>query len=112
MLDTTRHLHFTHSFERFAVRLNDLLINARLHQSALPPELLDEIAYTTGELTIVLMNHSGSKEEVLVKEVLSQAQTLRQHLRSKQLEGEQIIQAFDPFRQKIERLLSESKLAA
>ena len=112
MLDTSRHLHFTSSLARFALRLNELLSSARLHQSGLPPELLDEIAYTTGELTIVLMNHDEHQEEGLVKEVLSLAQTLRLHLRSNQLRGEQVVQAFDPFREKIEMLLNGRRRAA
>jgi hypothetical protein len=66
----------------------------------------------TGELTIVLMNHDDHNEEGLVKEVLSLAQTLRQHLRSNQLGGEQLIQAFDPFREKIDNLLVGHKKAA
>lgn len=112
MLDISRHLHFTKALERFSARLNELLASARLQQSSLPSELLDEIAYTTGELTIVLMNHSGEEDRELVKEVLSQAQQLRQRLRSNQLKGEQIIQAFDPFREKIDALLGGHRQAA
>jgi ABC-type Mn2+/Zn2+ transport system ATPase subunit len=112
MLDFSRHLHFTHSLERFSLRLNELLASARQDQAALPPELLDEIAYTTGELTIVLMNHDGYQEEELIKEVLSLAQALRYHLRTNQLTGEKIIQAFNPFREKIDLLISVGKQAA
>lgn len=112
MLDTSRHLHFTHSLEHYSLKLNELLSSARLQHTNLSPELLDEIAYTIGELTIVLMNHSGCEEEELVKEVLSQAQTLRQRLRSAQTHDEHIMQAIDPFRQKIGLLITESKQAA
>lgn len=112
MLDTSRHLHFTHSLEHYSRRLNDLLQSARLHPTNLSPELLDEIAYTIGELTIVLMNHSGCEEEELIKEVLSQAHSLRLRLRSNLSGNEQIMQAIDPFRQKIGLLITESKQAA
>ena len=113
MLDTSRQLHFTRALETYSKRLNELLTSTRLHhQSNFPPELLDEIAYTTGELTIVLMNHDDDQEEGLIKEVLTLAQTLRQRLRSDQLKGEQVVQAFDPFREKIHRLLSGYKRAA
>lgn len=112
MLDTSRQLHFTRALENYSKRLNELLTSTRLPQTTFPPELLDEIAYTTGELTIVLMNHDGYQEEGLIKEVLTLAQTLRQRLRSDQLKGEQIIQAFDPFREKIHMLLSGYKRAA
>lgn len=112
MSNATRQLHFTHALESFSARLNELLLNARPDQSNLPPELLDEIAYITGELTIVLTNHDSLHDEGAIKEVLTLAQTLRQHLRSNQLKGEQIIQAFDPFRDKIQRLLGRDKMAA
>jgi hypothetical protein len=112
MSNATRQLHFTHALELFSARLNELLLMVRPYQSNLPPELLDEIAYVTGELTIVLTNHDGHQEEGPIKEVLDLAQTLRRHLRSNQLKGEQILQAFDPFRDKVERLLGRGKMAA
>jgi ABC-type Mn2+/Zn2+ transport system ATPase subunit len=112
MPDATRQLHFTHALERFYARLDELLASARLHSASLPPELLDEIAYVTGELTIVLTNHDGHQEEEPIKEVLALAQTLRRHLRSNQLKGEQIVQAFNPFREKIDKLLGGHQKAA
>jgi hypothetical protein len=112
MYDAARQLHFTHALERFSTQLNELLLSVRSCQSSPPAELLDEIAYVTGELTIVLTNHGGYQEEDSIKEVLSLAQTLRQHLRSNQLKGEQIIKAFDPFREKISKLLGGHKKAA
>lgn len=66
----------------------------------------------TGELTIVLTNHDGHQEEEGIKEVLSLAKALRQHLRSNQLGAEQIVQAFDPFREKMDKLLGGHKKAA
>jgi hypothetical protein len=112
MPDIARQLHFTHALEHFSLKLSELLSSARLHPSNLTPDLLDEIAYVTGELTIVLTNHDGCREAELIKEVLELAKTLRQHLRSNQLRGEQIIQAFNPFREKIDRLLVGQKKAA
>jgi hypothetical protein len=112
MTNTSRHLHFTYSLEHYSGLLNELLSSARLHQTNLPTELLDEIAYTTGELMLVLMNHDEYQEEGLVKDVLTLAQTLRQHLRSNQLKGEQVVQAFEHFRQKIDLLIFGQKQAA
>lgn len=112
MSQAARQLHFTQALELFSSRLNELLLSARSFKSNLPAELLDEIAYVTGELTIVLTNHDGHQDEGPIKEVLNLAQSLRQHLRSNQLRGEQIIQAFDPFRNKIEQLLGRGKMAA
>ena len=111
MTDIARQLHFNHALEHFSVRLNELLSSVRQPPASLPPELLDEIAYVTGELTIVLTNHDGCQEES-IKELLALAQTLRQRLRSNQLRGEQIVQAFNPFREKIDKLLDEHKKAA
>ena len=112
MLDTARQLHFTHALEHFSAKLNDLLLSVRHHPLNLTPELLDEIAYVTGELTIVLTNHDGHQVEESIKEVLSLAKTLRQCLRSNQLKGEQIVQAFNPLREKIDKLLVGNKKAA
>lgn len=62
----------------------------------------------TGDVLI----HDGHQEEESIKEVLSLANTLRQWLRSDQLMGEQIIQAFNPLREKIDKLLVWDKRAA
>jgi hypothetical protein len=112
MSDTARQLHFTHALEHFSSKLSDLLSSVRRHPPTLTPELLDEIAYVTGELTIVLTNHDGHQEEEPIKEVLSLAKTLHQRLRSNQLKGEHIVQAFNPLREKIDKLLVEDKRAA
>jgi hypothetical protein len=112
MLDTARQLHFTHALEHFSAKLSELLTSLRHHPPNLKPELLDEIAYVTGELTIVLTNHDDHQEEESIKEVLSLAKTLRLRLRSNQLKGEQIIQAFNPLREKIDKLLVGHKKAA
>lgn len=112
MLDTARQLHFTHALEHFSSKLSDLLSGVRHQPPNLTPELLDEIAYVTGELTIVLTNHDGHQEEESIKEVLSLAKTLRERLRSNQLKGEQIIYAFNPLREKIDKLLVGHKKAA
>lgn len=112
MQDKARQLHFNQALEQFSVKLNELLSAVSLHSTTLPPELLDEIAYVTGELTIVLTNHDEHKEEESIKEVLSMVQALRRHIRSDQLRGEQIVQAFDTFREKIDKLLNGHKKAA
>jgi hypothetical protein len=109
MLGTARQIHFTHALEHFSTKLGELLSILRCHSSNLTPELLDEIAYMTGELTIVLANHNGHQEEESIKEVLLLAKSLRQRLRSDQLKGEQIVQAFNPLREKIDQLLVGQK---
>ena len=70
MSDAMRQLHFSHALERFSARLDELLLSARPYQLNLQPELLDEIAYVSGELTIVLTNHDRDEEES-IKEIVS-----------------------------------------
>ena len=112
MFDTARQLHFTRSLEHFSKRLDELLESARLHQSQLPPELIDEIAFTTGELMLVMTNYPGHHEDELVHEVLSHARSLRERLRVGQPQGDQVRKDCDSFRQEIAQLVRDSKKAA
>jgi hypothetical protein len=110
VFDTARQLHFTRSLEHFSARLEELLERVRSHQAPLPPELLDEIAFTTGELMLVLTNHSS--EDASIQEALSHAKNLREHLRVDQPQGEQVAKDCDSFSQEIAQLLINSKKAA
>lgn len=110
MFDTARQLHFTRSLERFSVRLEELLDCARLHQGPPSPELLDEIAFTTGELMIVLTNHSS--EDTSIQEALSHAKSLRERLRFDRTQDELVAKDFDSFRREIAKLVADSKKAA
>src|SRR4051812_9044141 len=111
MFDTARQLHFTRSLEHFSTKLEELLEHARLQQSSLPPELADEIAFTTGELMIVLTNHTPH-EEKSVREALAHAKNLREHLRIDRPQSDQLAEDCDNFRREIARLVVESKKAA
>ena len=112
MFDLSRHLHFIRSLELFSTKLEALLDSARLQPSQLTPELIDDIAYITGELMLVLTNHSGSQKDALVQEVLSHARDLREHLRDHQLQTDQVTKDCHSFSQEIARLVSDSKKAA
>jgi hypothetical protein len=112
VFDTARQLHFTRSLELFSRRLDDLLESARLHHSEIPPELVDEIAFTTGELMLVLTNHPDHHEDELIREVLSHARSLRDRLRVGGAQGGQVTLDCDNFRQEIAQLLRDSKKAA
>lgn len=112
MFDTARQLHFTRSLEHFSSRLDELLESARLHQSQLPPELIDEIAFTTGELMLVMTNYPGRHEDGLVREVLSHARSLRERLRVGESQDNQVTKDYDNFRQEIAQLVIDSKKAA
>jgi hypothetical protein len=112
MFDIARQLHFTLSLENFSQKLDELLDNARLHQSQLPLELIDEIAFTTGELMLVMTNHPGYHEDELIHEVLSHAKSLRERLRVNRLQGDDVAKDCDSFRREIAQLLIDSKKAA
>jgi hypothetical protein len=112
MFETARQLHFSRSLERFSARLDELLDSARLHHQQLPAEVIDEIAFTTGELMLVLTNHPSHHEDELVKEALAHARDLRERLRANQPRGELLTEECDSFRQEIARLVIDSKKAA
>jgi hypothetical protein len=81
-----------------------LLESAHLHQSKLPLELIDEIAFTTGELMLAMTNYPGHHEDELIRQVLSHARNLRDRLRVGQAEGDQVTKECDSFRQEIAQL--------
>lgn len=113
MYDTSHQLQVNRTLERFSEQLDELLSKARRHQLQLPPELLDEIAATTGEIMLVLMNFQENiQTDALLHEALSHANRLRQHLRSRQFRDEDIAAAFSDLKQDVERLVYVSKRAA
>ena len=61
MQDILRHQRFTRELGRFSDRLDDLMLELRRHEpSHMPPELLDEMASTLGELMLVLIEHKDA----------------------------------------------------
>jgi hypothetical protein len=109
---TARQLHFTRSLEHFSKKLDELLESARFHQAPLPPELVDEIAFTTGELMLVMTNYPSHQEDELIREVLSHAKSLRECLRVGESQCDEVAKDCDSFRQEIAQLLRDSKKAA
>jgi hypothetical protein len=112
VFDIARQLHFIRSLEHFSKRLDELLDSAHLHQSQLPPELIDEIAFTTGELMLVMTNHPGHHEDELINEVLTHARSLRDRLRVSESQSYEVAKDCDSFRREIAQLLIDSKKAA
>jgi hypothetical protein len=75
--------------------------------------LIDEIAYLTGELMIVLMDYRAAhQDDEALTEALAHAQLLHHHLRAQQLQVDQIAQTCDTFRREIDLLIRHSKRAA
>ena len=113
MLDNPHHLYFARSLEHFSACLNELLASVQRHHLQLTPELIDEIAYVTGELMVILMDyHAAYQEDEALKETLDHAQLLHSHLRAQQLQEDQIGQTCDTFRREIDLLIRQSKRAA
>jgi hypothetical protein len=113
MRDNVHHLYFSHSLARFSTRLDELISNVRREQSPLPAELLDEIAYTTGELMVVLMDYRAAKQEdQFIEEALAHAQQLHKRLRSHPFPQAQVAESCDSFKREIDQLIRQSKRAA
>lgn len=113
MYDISHQVQVNRLLERFSERLDELLSKARHHRLQLPPELLDEIAATTGEIVLALMNFQENREtDSLLHNALSHANRLREHLRSRQFRDEDIAEAFSGLKREVERLVYVSKRAA
>jgi hypothetical protein len=113
MYETSHQVQVNRLLVSFSERLDELLLNARSHQLQPPPELLDEIAATTGEIMLVLMNfRENIQTDELLQEALAHAGKLRHHLRSRQFSSEDIAEAFGSLRQEVAQLVRESRRAA
>lgn len=114
MTDALHSQRLTHLLEHFSAQLDELLSQLRLHDShALPVELLDEIATTTGELMLVLLDYqSAHKSEEMVRQVISHAQGLRQALRSHQTQTDELTANVSSFKDDVSLIIRDSKLAA
>jgi hypothetical protein len=113
MYDISHQLQVNRLLEGFSERLDELLSKARRHQLQLPAELLDEIAATTGEIMLVLMNFQENRQtDTLLHEALSHARNLRQHLRTRQFRDEEVAEAFSSLKQEVEQLVRQSRRAA
>lgn len=113
MYDTSHQLQVNRLLERFSERLDELLSRARSHQLRLPPELLDEIASTTGEIMLVLMNFQENVQtDALLHEALTHADNLRRHLRARRFRDEDVAEAFAALKLEVEQLIYQSRRAA
>lgn len=114
MLDVHHQKLSTRQLENFSVRLENLIAEARHHDvQALPSELVDEIASTTGELMLALIDHQStySPEETTHKAAFD-ARRLRDGIRSEKLPFEQIAEAAETLRRELDHIIREDKQAA
>ena len=105
---------FTQHLESFSARIGALLEEVGRHRAhELPVELLDELAGTTGELLIVLTDYqSFHGADQLTRTVISDAQRLRESIRSRLLQSEQLIAAIGALADEVYQIIREDKRAA
>lgn len=114
MPDTLRQQRFTRRLQQFSSKLDDLLIQVRSFEpQLLPVELIDEMATTTGELLLVLIDHqSVFGTDDLMHRVISDAQHLREKMRSRLLERGQLAEAVSALTEEVNLIIREDKRAA
>jgi hypothetical protein len=105
---------FTQLLNQFSEKLDDLLLNVRRHDPEhIPLEILDEIAVTIGELTLVLSDHLAIEHtQALAHKIISRANALRQGMRSGELTSEQLADTTGALINEIQLILFEEKRAA
>lgn len=108
------HQRFTQLLNQFSEKLDDLLLNARRYDPKnIPLELLDEIAVTIGELTLLLSDHLAIEHtQARAQRIISSANELRQGMRSGELSSEQLAGAIGALIREIHLILFEDKRAA
>lgn len=74
--------------------------------------LIDEIAFTKGELMLVMINHTGGHENELISEALANAKRLRECLRVGVSQGHQVTKECASFWQGVTQLVIDSERAA
>jgi predicted DNA-binding protein (UPF0251 family) len=114
MHDSLHQHRFTHLLNQTSVRLDDLLLETRRFEPQLIPlEILDEIAITIGELTLILSDHLAVQHtQVLAHKMISQAEELRRALRSGVLSKEQLAQAIETLTEHLHRMIVQDQRAA
>jgi predicted DNA-binding protein (UPF0251 family) len=105
---------FTRLLNQFSERLDDLLLNARQYDPKhIPLEILDEIAITIGELTLVLSDHLAVHHtQALAQKVISHAEGLRQGVRSGALSKDNLAGAIGALIEEVQLIILEDKRAA
>ena len=106
--------HLARLLARFSERLDQLLVEARRHKTELlPPELIDEMASTTGELMLVLVDYqTAQQKDDSVKEAIQHAGQLRQLMRSRLLDEGSIADEIHSFTEEVGSIIREHKRAA
>jgi hypothetical protein len=101
------------SLTLLSVRLSELVAEARLATQPLPPELLDEIASSAGELMLLLAGLKGEHPaDELVAQAIADAQRIREAVRSQRLERGCLEDETDELRREVEEIVRCDRRAA
>jgi hypothetical protein len=114
MLDAIHQHQLTRLLKGYSERLDELIIEARRHGSqSLPPELIDMIASTVGELMLALVDHQTAyRTAESTSKAVSDAQRLREDVRSRGLECGQVAEAVATLARKVDLIIREDQRAA
>lgn len=114
MPDASRHNRLTRLLEQISTRLEDLQVEVRRTEAQpLPPELIDEIASTAGELILILADHRSAHQTGKPEQAAaSHANLLREGVRRRQLHREQIAEAVHTLTQEVSLIINKDKRAA
>ena len=108
------HHRFSAQLHQFSQRLDELILHARRFDAQhIPLEILDEMAITIGELTLLLSDHLAVEHtQALAQKMISDAERLRQAMRAGKLSKEQLADAIEVLTQQLYRMIAEDKRAA
>jgi hypothetical protein len=114
MNQSSYHLQLAQKLALFSARLDELIDEVACHESqSLPPELVDELAITTGEIALVLMEHLCTHQtNHLIRQALSDATRLKEGARSPSPQREQLKAAITVLTREVEEIIREDKRAA
>jgi len=101
------------SLKSLSLRLSDLVAEARLAPHPLPAELLDEIASSAGELMLTLAGLRGDHPaDELVAHAISDAQRIREAVRSQRLGRVRLEEEADELRREVDEIVRCDRRAA
>jgi hypothetical protein len=106
---THHHFHLD-KLSRFSVHLDELFTDlSGCREDAPPPELVDEIAVTAGEIMLLLAAHS---DDELVRGTLDEARRLREAARTLRPQRAQLVEAGAALTKDVARIIRAEKRAA
>ena len=114
MADALHNHLLTKHLTQFSAKLDELIAEVRRYDSQrLPPELIDELASTTGELMLVLMEHQTTHQSnELTRRAVSDARQLRARARSLDPHSETLAETAMSLTKDVEQIVRQDKRAA